>query len=112
MTTKLNNRENLESSESVTERRVTNGFVVRFELLGVLLAIIVQTITAVWWGATVTTKMDYMQQAVAGLKIELNSTMSDRYTNKDAIKDFAVINDRITRTENRITAIENKFIVS
>ncbi len=83
------------------ERRGASGFVVRFELLGVLLAIIIQTLTAVWWGSAVTTKMDYIQET-------LKTGALKNYTIDQAIASNERIFDRINRSEERIDILEKK----
>lgn len=94
--------------EPVLERRTNAGFIIRFELLGVLGAIIIQTLTAVWWGSAVSTKLDYTQQAITELKSNVDARTTDRYTAKDAERDLGAINTRISSNDQRITFLERR----
>lgn len=95
--------------EGDPERRA-QGFVIRYELLGILVAIVVQTLAVVWWGgafqATVTTKMDYMRGDIMTLKSDLKDSITDRYTAKDANRDLSFLNKRIDKNEDRIQQLE------
>lgn len=88
------------------ERRANSGFIIRSELLGVILALIIQTVTAVWWGATVTSDLRYLKSDVVELKLQVSTGMQDRYRGADAIKDLGFIADRIDKNEARILRLE------
>jgi len=91
-----------ETETSITEK----GFVIRFELLGLIFAIVVQTIAAVAWGSALTTKVDFTQKAIADLYIAIKDSGTNRYTSKDADRDFSAVEKRLDNHEQRILIIE------
>ena len=92
--------------EFVERRSSTHGLIIRFELLGVIAALVVQTAAALWSFAVVTTKVEFVQKALVDIKEDMNTRMVDRYTSKDAERDFARISDRIQRNEQRMDKLE------
>jgi|GEM_PF-4708436 len=88
------------------------GMVIRFELVGIIIAIAIQTFGVVWWGGSfssiVTTKIDYLQQSIAALKSDVKDNLTERYTSKDAAKDFLSIYQRVDRNDSRLTRIEQE----
>lgn len=89
-------------------KETTSGFVIRTELLGIIGALLLQTAVGIWWGATVTTKQDYMNAAIEDLKSEIKDSAKDRYTAKDASRDQSQIYNRIEKVETRIERLEDR----
>jgi hypothetical protein len=79
---------------------IQKGFIIRYELLAVIFALVIQTITAVQWGATVTTKLEYTQSAIVELKQEIKNRIDDIFTKADADREFSVVYKRLERLEN------------
>lgn len=69
--------------------------------LAMIFAIFMQTIGAVWWAATLSTKLDDLSYQVAALT-------ADKYTKGDAEKDQKFINQRISDVERRVTIVERR----
>jgi len=67
--------------------------------IAMLIAILAQTGAAIWWAAsfsaTVTTKLDDLSNQVASLT-------ADKYTQHDAIRDQALINERIENLKRQV----------
>jgi len=86
------------------DRRVNDSWHVGKEIpLAMLFAIVIQTLAAVWWAAsfsaTVTTKLDDLSNQVAALT-------ADKYTQGDAGRDQALINERIENIKQRVENLE------
>lgn len=60
----------------------------------------------IWWAATQTAKVDFVQVSLDSLKQDLKDSLSDRYRSSDATKDVSVINARIDRNEVRLSNLE------
>lgn len=73
--------------------------------LAMLFAILVQTGAAIWWAAsfsaTVTTKLDDLSNQVAALT-------ADKYTQHDALRDQALINEKIDNLKRQVEDIKWK----
>lgn len=105
----------MQDGEFVERRAETHGIIIRFELLGVIAALVIQTAAALWSFSAMTVKVEYVQKALTEIKSDMISQMGDRYTNKDAMKDIAAVLDRINtnasrldRNEARISSLENR----
>ena len=98
--------------EDFVERRAsTHGLVIRFELLGVIAALVIQTAAALWSFSAMTVKVEFVQQALIEIKEDMNNRMADRYTSRDAAKDFASIKERIIRNEERIVRNDERITI-
>jgi len=76
---------------------VKQGFTVRYELLGIIAMIIIQTLGAVWWSAGISKDMAYIKNQV------FNS-----YQSNDAAKDFASRDAVIMVMNKRLESLELK----
>lgn len=88
------------------EDRRTNQWHVGKEIpLAMLFAILVQTGAAIWWAAsfsaTVTTKLDDLSNQVAALT-------ADKYTQHDAIRDQALLNEKIENLKLQVEDLKWK----
>ena len=96
------------------ERRIDNrepedlGWIKK-ALVGSLVALTAHFGGGIWWAATQTAKMDFVQQQILAMREELKDASSDRYRGQDAEKDLAVINQRIERNETRIANLEKEY---
>lgn len=85
----------------MTDRRETNWHVGKEIPLAMLFAILAQTGAAIWWAAsfsaTVTTKLDDLSNQVASLT-------ADKYTQHDAIRDQALMNEKIENIRRQVEA--------
>lgn len=83
----------------MTDRRETNWHVGKEIPIAMLFAILVQTGAAIWWAAsfsaTVTTKLDDLANQVASLT-------ADKYTQHDAIRDQALLNEKIENLRRQV----------
>ena len=81
------------------ERREDKWHVGKEIPLAMLFAILVQTGAAIWWtasfSATVTTKLDDLSNQVAALT-------ADKYTQHDAIRDQALLNEKIENLRRQV----------
>lgn len=81
------------------ERRQDQWHVGKEIPLAMLFAILVQTGAAIWWAAsfsaTVTTKLDDLSNQVAALT-------ADKYTQHDAIRDQALMNEKIENLKRQM----------
>jgi hypothetical protein len=71
--------------------------------IAMLIAILAQTFAAVWWAAafsaTVTTKLDDLSNQVAALT-------ADKYTQHDAIRDNALMSEKIENVKQQVEEIK------
>lgn len=67
--------------------------------IAMLFAIFVQTAGAIWWAATLSAKMDDLSFQVASLTAE-------KYTQHDAIRDQALIAEKIDNINRRIEELK------
>lgn len=102
------NNSNSENDSAVKNQ--VNGVVIRYEFLGIISLLIIQTMGGVWWGSSLTTKLNLMSEEFKSsrmeIKEEIKSLTEDRYTAKDALRDFAMVHGRIDKAENRIGDLE------
>lgn len=68
--------------------------------VAVIFAFFMQSVGAVWWAATLSSKIDELSYQVAALT-------ADKYTQHDAIKDQALTAQRISTLEKRIENVES-----
>ena len=71
--------------------------------VAVIMAFFIQTIGAVWWAATLTSKIDELSYQVAALT-------ADRYTQNDAKRDQALLFQRLSVVEQRVDKLEVNFM--
>lgn len=69
--------------------------------LAMIFAIVMQTMGAIWWAATLSAKLDDLSYQVAALT-------ADKYTKSDAEKDQKYAEQRFSDIERRITNMEHK----
>jgi len=81
---------------------IKKGFIVRFELLGIIVGLLLQTIAAVWWAAGTSTMLQVLKQEVIDVKIKLDS----QYKAADAGRDFSIRDQKISFLEREIEAIK------
>ena len=79
-----------------------SGFIIRYELMGVIAMMIIQSLTAVWWASGISTNVKFMAEEMKELKVAMAAGTADRYRGSDAAKDREVINDRIAGVEQRV----------
>ena len=77
-------------------------------LMAGLFALITHFTAGIWWAATLTAKLDFVQESLLNLKIEMKDGMADRYTSRDATKDLITVNSRIDRNEVRLARLEGR----
>lgn len=92
------------------ERTKNTGFVVRYELLGIIGIMIIQTLGGVWWAATMTSDSKYMRAEMADIKLQLASASNGKYTTAEAVKDFGVIEKRLDKLETRVMNLERGVV--
>lgn len=83
----------------MTERRSESWHVGKEIPLALLFAIFMQTLGAIWWAATVTTKLDDLSYQVASLN-------ADKYSQHDALRDQALAEEKINNLKRRLDYME------
>jgi len=73
-------------------------------------ALFVHFIAGIWWAATITSNVGFIKAQVSELKNDLKALSIDRYRGVDALRDFNIINEKMTKNESRIERLENKKI--
>lgn len=73
------------------------------------LALLANFAGGIWWAATQTAKMDFVQNTITAIQQDLKDASNDRYRGADALKDFTVINSRIDRVEGRVVTLERSL---
>lgn len=94
-----------EGSARADEVKVGNGVVIRYELMGVIAMMIIQSLTAVWWASGISTNVRFMADEMKELKSSIAAGAIDRYTSAEASKDREVMSDRINSLEKRMQSI-------
>ena len=82
------------------ERR--NDWLTSNVLTSILIFLVIQFGTAIWWASKMTADLGYVQ------KMLINSDR-DRYTKNDAEKDFAARDVYISGNSRRIERLEDRF---
>lgn len=77
-------------------------------MIGFVTVLCTNLLAGVWWAATMTANMKFIQVEVTSLSNQIRETTIDRYRGSDASKDFAVVNARIERNESRLLRLEEK----
>lgn len=81
------------------ERRVEQWHVGKEIPLAMILGMLVQSAGVVWWAATLSGKIDNLAEQVMELK-------SERNNHAIAMKDLAVLQQRVDANERRILSVE------
>ncbi len=81
----------------------------------VAVAVLGQTLCAVWWASSISTHVTHIRADVTELKTEVRNRMQNRYTSLDAQSDKAshmqvhdLLMDRFKSIEERLSKVENK----
>jgi hypothetical protein len=82
-----------------------SGIIIRYELVGVIVMMLIQSLTAVWWASGVTANMKYLTDEIKDIKASIAAGTVDRYKGSDAAKDREVLNDRINAIDRRLQSI-------
>jgi hypothetical protein len=69
--------------------------------IAMLFAIFLQTAGAIWWAATMSTKLDDLSYQVAALT-------ADKYSQHDAVRDQALIDEKIANLKQSIESIKEE----
>lgn len=89
----------MEEERRLEDRREDHWHVGKEIPIAMLFTIIIQTCAAIWWAAsfsaTVTTKLDDLANQVASLT-------ADKYTQHDAVRDQALINEKIENLKRQL----------
>lgn len=87
------------------DRRKEN-IMVPYSVLGIIFAIVVQTMGALWWASgfssSVSVKLDYLQKGQTELSSAILDSDKSRYTLSDAQKDWAVNEKRLSALEAEV----------
>lgn len=87
------------------------GFIVRYELLGIIAIMIIQFCGAIWWASSMASEVRYVRSDLTKLTLAVENGTRDRYSASDAKKDFEYVNLRISANESRISALEKRRVV-
>lgn len=69
--------------------------------IAMLFAILLQTMGAIWWAATMSTKLDDLSYQVAALT-------ADKYSQHDAARDQALVDEKIANLKQSIESIKEE----
>jgi len=94
--------------DGLTDRRSSKGFVVRYELLGIIGIMVIQLAGSIWWASSMQTEVKYMRADIVRLTSALETATQDRYKPSDASRAHEHIYATIAKNEVRITNIEYK----
>lgn len=64
--------------------------------------LIIQLIGAIWWASSMTTTLSYVRSELSDLKANFSAATDQRYRSTDASKDFAAVNDRLSKLQSQI----------
>lgn len=67
--------------------------------LALLFALFMQTAGAIWWAATMSTKLDDLSYQVAALN-------ADKYSQRDAARDQSLYDEKINNLKRRVDYME------
>lgn len=84
------------------------GVIIRYELLGIIAIMVIQTMGGIWWAASMTTDMANVKKELVNINAQILVASSDRYRAADASRDFSIIEKRLDRNEARIANLENR----
>lgn len=85
-----------------TERRI-ESLNIPYPLIGVIFALVLQTVGGVWWASSMNTSMTYLKAGQAEMNIAITNAGANRYTSVDASRDWAVNDRRILSLENNVS---------
>ena len=91
-----------------SERRKEN-IMIPYSMVGLVAAIIFQTMGAIWWASGVSVKLDYLQKTQAEFAQTIIEGTKNRYTSIDASRDFMVNDKRISKLEDDIEKLKEKL---
>lgn len=94
--------------ETHPERRKEAGFLIRYELLGIIAIMILQLVGAIWWASSMSSDVRYMRADMIRLTSTIDKASADRYRSTDAQKDFFAVYQRLERNEARILKLETE----
>jgi hypothetical protein len=86
------------------------GFTVRYELMGIIGIMIIQTMGGVWWASSTNTNLYNMKSELTDIKSQLARAYIDRFTAVDAERAHAAIDRRMDKAEARISDLEKYHI--
>lgn len=108
------NRESDEEKEILIgrERRKEN-ILVPHSVLGIVFAIVVQSMGAIWWASgfssSVSVKLDYLQKTQTDLTQTVIDGTKNRYTTFDAERDWSYNEKRLSSIESDIKILKDKL---
>jgi hypothetical protein len=81
-------------------------------LVGALLGLAVHFASGIWWAATMTAKLSFLETSSIQMRSEFASVTAQQYKQTDATKDFASVHQRVDRIETRVTTLENNRFIT
>lgn len=78
-------------------------------IIGVIIAIVFQTMGAVWWASSVTVKLDFLKQTQSDFSSAIIEGTRNRYTSEDAERDWKINERRLLAIEQDIKSLRDKF---
>jgi len=82
------------------------GFIVRYELLGIIVIMLIQTMGGIWWAATQTERMVGVRNELYQIKTQMTAFTDGTYKTADAEKAHFMIDKRIDKVEVRMDKLE------
>lgn len=91
-----------------SERRKEN-IMIPYSMVGLVAAIIFQTMGAIWWASGVSVKLDYLQKTQTEFAQTVVENTKNRYTSIDSARDMLVIDKRISKVEEDVEKLKEKL---
>jgi hypothetical protein len=86
------------------------GFIVRYELMGIIAIMLLQTMGGIWWAATQTANMANVKAELIVIKTQLLNYTNNVYKAADAERAHIAIDRRLDKSEARIVELERYHI--
>ena len=84
-----------------------NGYkLLRNMLLVILPLLILEIGTTIWWAASITVRVEHLEEKLIKLEESVSKEMDDRYRSRDAARDFTIRDDQLDDLDNRLRALE------
>ena len=84
------------------------GFVIRYELLSIILIMVLQLLGGMWWASSTNTNLINMKAELVSIKAQLEQATRDRFTGLDAERAHAAIEKRLDKIDSRVETLERK----
>lgn len=88
--------------------KTNTGFTIRYELFGIIIFLLAQTLAATWWASSINTEFSHLKEQLLAIQSQMNLQTTDRYKGADALRDFTIRDERISKIDNKILDLEKR----